>query len=427
MAADSQQSVFHPIHLAAEAGRAGRVRGLLDADPGLINVQDHFGGTPLHRAVIGRAYRVVELLLDKGADLHGQYGAGRETFTSYPPQYSEAIDLAIWGGRRYVQDPMWLSGYRFVRWCLFGRFRKRRSRGACDPEMVQLLLSRGAPSDLTIASALGDAARVTKLLEEDPSRIQFARPNLRRPLTAAVEFGHDTIARLLLDRGADPTWPDADDSARGAALHIAAGRGNREMVELLLAHGADPNGFVDSAGTAMFSAKTPEIRALLRAHGGTLDPYDLVWLDDDEEVLKVIAANPASAYAGCGGVYPAVVTKGKRELLRRLLDAGVKVPPQPDGCRDYLLEHPDMLQQLLERGGLHPDYTDADGVTFLHSLCVRGPLGETMSYRTECATLLVNAGASLSPRDKRGLTPLAIATHCNVQDMVEFLRARGAE
>jgi ankyrin repeat protein len=257
--------------------------------------------------------------------------------------------------------------------------------------------------------------------------ISHARPNLRRPLTAAVEFGHDHLARLFLARGADPTWPDADDSARGAALHNAARMGNQPMVELLLEHGADPNGFVNSSGNAMFVARTPEIRAVLRAHGGTLDPYDLVWLDEDEEVLKQIAIDPPSAYAGCGGVYPAVVTRGKRDLLKRLLDAGVTVPPTPNGCRTYLLEHHDMLKQLLERGGLHPDYTDEDGATLLHALCSRDHHGRTFSHRTECATMLLDAGAALSPRDKHGLTPLAIAARDNLPDMVEFLGARGAE
>jgi ankyrin repeat protein len=293
--------------------------------------------------------------------------------------------------------------------------------------MAQLLLARGAPYDLTIAAALGDSGRVTALLDENPALISHARPNLRRPLTAAVEFGHDDLARLFLARGADPTWPDADDSPRGAALHHAARLGNQPMVELLLEHGADPNGFVDSAGNAVYTAQTPEIRALLKAHGGTLDPYDLVWLDEDEEVLREIAANPSSAYAGCGGVYPAVVTRQKRELLNRLLDAGVKVPPTPDGCRTYLLEQPDMLEKLLTRGGLDPDYTDEHGWTLLHALCYRDDRGRTMAHRPECAALLLAAGATLSPREKHGLTPLALARHSNVQDMVEFLSARGAQ
>ena len=198
------------------------------------------------------------------------------------------------------------------------------------------------------------------------------------------------------------------------------------MVEALLAYGADPNGFVDSAGNAVYAAKTAEIRALLMAHGGTLDPYDMVWLDQEDEVLKRIAADPQSAFAGCGGVYPAVVTRQKRELLFRLLDAGVQVPPTPGGCRSYLLEQPDMLKQLLERGGLHPDYTDEGGSTLLHDLCGRDDRGRTMDHRTKCAALLLAAGATLSPRDKRGLTPLALAVRNNLPDMVEFLRSRGA-
>ena len=132
-------------------------------------------------------------------------------------------------------------------------------------------------------------------------------------------------------------------------------------------------------------------------------------------------------YAGCGGVYPAVVTRGKRDLLRRLLDAGVKVPPTPGGCHTYLLEHPDMLKELLERGGLSPDYTDDTGSTFLHHLGYRDSRGCTMSHRTECAALLLAAGAALSPRNKYGVTPLECAAHHNVPDMVEFLQVSRRE
>ena len=125
------------------------------------------------------------------------------------------------------------------------------------------------------------------MLDAAPSRISEQRPDDRRPLSAAAEFGRLDIVRLLLERGADPTWPDADWSERGAALHAAAGRGDREMVELLLKHHADPNGFVNASGNAVYAAKTPEIRRLLEAHGGFLDPYDLVWKGEDDEVMRI--------------------------------------------------------------------------------------------------------------------------------------------
>jgi len=72
------------------------------------------------------------------------------------------------------------------------------------------------------------------------------------------------FARLLQDRGADPRWPElgAED---GGSLHAAARPGDRELVELLLARGADPNGDVVSRGNSIFAAQTPELRALLMA------------------------------------------------------------------------------------------------------------------------------------------------------------------
>ncbi len=421
---ESDPHTDHPIHLAAEAGRVGRVRAMLDAGPTLLERLDRAGGTPLHRAVIGHSYSTVALLLDRGANVHARYGADRPVFSRYPPQYSEPIDIAIWGGACSVRRPSWRVALDSARSWLTSR---NEAQHPCDARMARLLLDRGAAYDLTIAAALGDRDRVVALLDEDASRIREARPNLRRPLSAAVLFAHESTARVLLERGADPTWPDADDSPRGAALHAAARAGNRPLVELLLAHGADPNGFVDSAGNAVFAAKTADIRALLVAHGGTLDPYDLVWLDEDDEVVRRVLADPASAYAGCGGVFTAVCTRGKRELLMRLLDAGVSVPATPDGCRSYLLEQPDMLRLLLQRGGLPPDYTDAGGTTLLHALCTRDDRGRTMNHRTKCAAILLDAGATISAMDNEGATPLAYAARNNLPDMVEFLRRRGAE
>jgi len=421
---DYDRHTEHPIHLAAEAGRVHRVRVTLDADPTLLERPDRAGGTLLHRAVVGRSRAVVALLLDRGADIHAGYGADRPPFTSYPPQHSEPIDIAIWGGACTVRPGTWRVALERARSWVMSR---REGQHPYDPRTARLLLDRGAAYDLTIAAALGDRERVVAMLEEDPSRIRESRPNMRRPLSAAAQFGHDAIAHLLLERGADPTWPDADDSPRGAALHAAARAGNRPLVQLLLAHGADPNGFVDSAGNAVYAAKTADIRALLVAHGGTLDPYDLVWLDADDEVVRRVTADPASADAGCGGVFTAVCTRGKRDLLMRLLDAGVRVPTTPDGCRSYLLEQPDMLRLLLQRGGLHPDYTDASGSTLLHALCTRDDRGRTMKHRTKCAAILLDAGATISAKDEQGATPLAYAARNNLSDMVEFLRHHGAE
>jgi hypothetical protein len=199
------------------------------------------------------------------------------------------------------------------------------------------------------------------------------------------------------------------------------------MVDLLLAHGADPNGYVNAGGNAVYAARTKEIRAVMYRHGGTLDPFDLVFLDEDDELIRRIQADPASADRMCGGVMTAVCTRGKRKLLGRLLDMGVKVPPQGGGCHSYLVEQPDMLKMLLERGGLDPDYPTGSGITLLHELCVRDMRNRMITPRRACATILLDAGANISARDDEyRSTPLAWAARMNLPDMVEFLLWRGA-
>jgi ankyrin repeat protein len=291
--------------------------------------------------------------------------------------------------------------------------------------MARFLLSRGATFDLTIASALGDFDKVKSILDSDPSRIRELRPNGRRPLTTAVEFGHDDIARFLLEHGADPTWPEINAN-RGGALHAASGRGNIELVKLLLSHGADPNGHSDSGGNSVYAAKTPEIRRLLEAHGGTLDPFDLVWLNEDDEIMRRVTADPKSAELGCGGVFTAVVTRQKRDLLKRLLAAGIRVPRLVTGCQAYLLEQPDMLQTLLENG-MDPDTCSWQNQTMLHMLCRVDPQGAERDRNVLCAGMLLDAGATISARDDDiSSTPLAWAARHNNLPMVEFLLSRSA-
>ena len=415
----------HPIHGGAEAGDLARVGAFLDQEPSLVHDVNRAGGHPLHRAVIGGSAKMVTLLLDRGADIHAIHGAGVGSPAGYAPQDMQPIDLAIWGGPRQVPVSNRRRLISVLKWHLWKRWSDGQA-WPCNVPLARLLISRGATYDLTIASALNDLVAVRSMLDTAPSRISEQRPDDRRPLYAAAGFGRLDIVHLLLERGADPTWPDADSSERGAALHAAARHGDREMVELLLKHHADPNGFVNASGNAVCAAKTPEIRKLLEAHGGFLDPYDLVWKGEDDEVMRIVTERPETALAGCGGVFTAVVTCGRRTLMHRLLDAGFKVHPQAGGCHSYVLERPDMLRELLTRGGLDPNYPTADGVTLLHELCHKDIRGRTMDHRTQCAAILLEFGADPSPKDRYGETPLMWATKHALTDIAGFLKARGA-
>jgi ankyrin repeat protein len=65
--------------------------------------------------------------------------------------------------------------------------------------------------------------------------------------------------------------------------------------------------------------------------------------------------------------------------------------------------------------------------TLLHALCRRDRGGRPMNDCTECAAILLAAGAMIFARDKDGITPLALAKRNNLLEMVEFLSACDAE
>ena len=198
------------------------------------------------------------------------------------------------------------------------------------------------------------------------------------------------------------------------------------MVELLLAHGADPNAEIDSSASATWVAATPELRRVLIEAGGALDPYDLIWLGEDEAALARVREDPSSARLGCGGALAAACTLGKRDLLEKLLAAGARVPPMLDHCRTYLLEDPELLGLLLD-SGMDPALPSWQGVTPLHDLCGRDGRGRPLPRRRESAEVLLAAGAPLDAREEEyRSTPLAWAARSGLPDMAELLLAHGA-
>jgi ankyrin repeat protein len=288
-----------------------------------------------------------------------------------------------------------------------------------------LLLAHGATHDLTVAAALGDLDLVRRILDAEPARIRETRPSGRRPLSAAIEAGHDADAHLLMDGGADPNWGEPT-APKGRALHAAASAGKLQLVERLLVHGADPNSDIDSSGNAVVAAATPEIRALLIARGGAPDPYDTNWIDDDVE-LRRTAADPTEVVR-VSAAFAMVVGDGRRDRLERLLAAGLRVPPVLTGCQGYLLAHTDMLRTLLAHG-MSPDVMNWQHQTLLHHVCV------SQDYRgrdrtdgaIERAAILLDAGATVSAREHEyRSTPLAWAARTNALEVAAFLLSRQA-
>jgi ankyrin repeat protein len=167
-------------------------------------------------------------------------------------------------------------------------------------EIVNLLVSRGAPMTIFEASAAGELERVERLVESEPvdlyspdgwtalhlaaffGHIKVAElllehaadvtarshnPNGNTPLHAALAGNHKFVAGLLIGAGADV---NAADAAGWRPLHLAAANNNLDAIRALIAQGADVGAANGEGKTALSLAQEKnhrEAAAFLRRHG----------------------------------------------------------------------------------------------------------------------------------------------------------------
>jgi ankyrin repeat protein len=107
-------------------------------------------------------------------------------------------------------------------------------------------LARDVDPDIFEAAALGKAARLRELLDDDPSLANAFGADGFHPLGLACFFGHVDAARVLLEHGAEVDLLSRNEHIQTAAIHAAAASGadeetRFELVKLVLDHGADLN------------------------------------------------------------------------------------------------------------------------------------------------------------------------------------------
>src|SRR5262249_22725637 len=86
--------------------------------------------------------------------------------------------------------------------------------------------------------------------------------------------------------------------SQGYPLWTCAALGRREMAEVLLSRGADPNVHVDSSGSAVYSAyshKQWEMVDVLRRHGGIVTADIAAIYRQTEVARNILADDPGKA------------------------------------------------------------------------------------------------------------------------------------
>jgi ankyrin repeat protein len=139
-------------------------------------------------------------------------------------------------------------------------------------EVAAALLSREPALDVFEAATVGDAKRVTELLDAEPRLADAVAHDGYSPLGLASFFKRRGVVKALLERGAKPSLPSRDQgfTPLHSAVATDAGPAEREIVRLLLEAGADPNAKSREGATPLHTAAYTgdlEIAEMLLAYG----------------------------------------------------------------------------------------------------------------------------------------------------------------
>ncbi len=287
-------------------------------------------------------------------------------------------------------------------------------------------------------------------------------------LANGANFYDREITKLLLTEGDDLISLEKDG---WTALHLAARDGLKEVVEVLLTHGANTEAREHS------TSLTPLYFAAEKGHRGVVEllvakradinarntkgdsPLYVAILNGHKDLVEFLIAKWVNlkALAGDGRTYlHRAAMNGHKKVAEFLIAKGVDVRAKDvHGYTPLFLAvangHKELVQlliakksdvnavakssstplhlaaengyrevvELLVASGAHVRAEGAEGWTPLHTAGYDG-------YE-EIATFLIAHGAEINARTKKGATPLLLAAEQDHEEVVQFLIAHGAD
>jgi ankyrin repeat protein len=271
------------------------------------------------------------------------------------------------------------------------------------------------------ACAAGDRAGMQDLLDREP---ELANARTDDGVTALhLALPHPDGVRLLLERGADPNSRDAGDNA--LPLHFAAAGAPIETVRLLIDSGSDVDGVGDAHAldvigwAACFAEPRREVVDLLLAHGARHHVFSAVATGDHETLRLMAAEDPDTLRRRLG----------RSEQEQTALHYCIAPPDGLVGGLFRTGEHYRTLQVLVEFGA-DLEARDLKGRTPLAIAMLRGDreamriLHEAGAREPELPTSgkPTTSGASI-PRSVIGLVPMLAVP--DIDAAVAWYRAIG--
>ncbi len=107
-------------------------------------------------------------------------------------------------------------------------------------DIADAILARGPELTIFDAATVGDLARVKNFVSDEPSLVNAHSPDGYTPIGLAAFAGHGEIVEFLLAQGADVNAVSRNEF-RYTALTGAVSGGHTEIVRVLVANGANVN------------------------------------------------------------------------------------------------------------------------------------------------------------------------------------------
>ncbi len=354
----------------AATGDLNAIRTVLDSgmDP---NARDDSGTTLLHYAVLHNRSDLMKLLLEHNADVNAAVTAPGVETGATPLIYA------------VVED---------------------------NVPLVKLLISRGAHADVSYRSgttalhvaASGGMTEVVRLLLQNGAVPVGRDKDGLTALDISVRNGAQDVVALLLEAGSDvnAVYPKTGVTP----LNEAAIAGRAAIVELLLAHKADPS---------------------MKDHAGFTPIENSVRLDHAEVVRTFLnLEKDGQLHERFPYLLEEAVAKGHVKMVEMLLDAGAGANSRfRSGATALdataLMGRVDIAELLITKGA-DVNSLNKFGATPLHGAALGGHLA--------VVNLLIVKGADINAQEgQSGATPLYMAASFGHEDVVAALLGKGAD
>ncbi|MEX2152369.1 MAG: hypothetical protein WD825_03470 [Gemmatimonadaceae bacterium] len=319
---------------ASNLDRPDLLAGMLAEDPARVHERGGDGKTPLHFA---RSRRVVDLLLDAGADIDARDVDHRSTAAQWMlgdepddarielARYlvdrgasvdiflSAALGLTDHARAMVEKDPSLLglrtsqgeyaekppSSYHIYQWTIGPNLSPLQVATKFEHrETVEVMEKLATPEErLLLACHQGLSGEARAIVRAHPGIVERLEPVERRALTDEAWAANAQAVELMLELGFDPAVPSVIGPTGGTALHCAAWEGSVQCVTAILRY--------------------PSGRALIETRDSTWQGTPLGWCCHGSRNC----GNPRADHA---------------EVARLLLAAGARADPDMEGCADAM-------------------------------------------------------------------------------------------